>query len=221
MKSIITFNRLLFLLLAFIGAMIAARMFYSHSVRYIFLMWNLFLAWLPYILSGLFNVFQSKGKLKQAALFVTWLLFFPNALYIITDLVHLQDTTNVPLWYDALLIFASSFAGLMMAFASLQRTEIFLKNIFSGRIVLALVPFILFLGAFGVYLGRFQRWNSWNVINDPLALGIDISSMVLFPHDNIKTWTTVFILTGLYSILYYFIKLTPHAFSEAVQPQKP
>lgn len=216
MKSIITFNRLLLVLLVFIGAMIAARIFYSHSLRYIFLIWNLFLAWLPYLLSGLFGIVRSRSKLKQGVLFLTWLLLFPNALYIITDLIHLKDTTNVPLWYDALLVFASSFAGLIMAFASLQRAEVFLKNMISGKIVLALVPFILFLGAFGVYLGRFERWNSWNVINDPLALGSDIFSILLFPHDNMKTWATIFILTGLYCILYFFIKIIPKTFSETL-----
>ena len=93
-----------------------------------------------------------------------------------------------------------------MAFISLQRVEIFLQNIFSTRIVVMLVPVILFLGSFGVYLGRFQRWNSWNVVNDPLALGMDIFSMIFSPIDNVKTWAITFILMALYSLLYFFIK---------------
>jgi len=212
MKKITTFNKLLFLFLVFIGVMIFARIQYSGNTRYLFLTWNIFLGWLPYMLSGYLKDYQNKAPYKKLILFSTWLVFFPNALYIITDLIHLQHTSNVPTWYDAILLFASSFAGMMMAFISLKRVEIFLGNIFSKKVVLIFVPVILFLGAFGVYLGRFQRWNSWNVINDPLALGLDIFNKVLFPHDNLKTWGITLILTALYSMLYFFIKIFPQAF---------
>jgi len=214
MNTIISFNRLLIIFIAFICAMIIARILYSGNVRFIFLTWNIFLAWIPYVLSGFFKTYRNREKYKQVILFTTWLLFFPNALYIITDLIHLQHETNVPVWYDAILLFASSFAGLMMAFISLHRVENFLESIFTKRTVLLLVPGILFLGAFGVYLGRFQRWNSWNVINDPLALGLDIFSRIVSPQDNLKTWGITFILTVLYSILYFFIKIIPRAFPE-------
>ena len=205
-------NRLLILFFLFIGVMIFARILYSGSIRYLFLGWNIFLAWVPVVVSGYLDQFRFKEKYKQAILFFTWLLFFPNALYIVTDLIHLQQSTNVPLWYDALLLFASSFIGLIMAFISLQRVEIFLQNIFSTRIVVLLTSVILFLGSFGVYLGRFQRWNSWNVVNDPLALGMDIFSMIFSPIDNVKTWAITFILTALYSLLYFFIKHIPLIF---------
>ena len=214
MKPLSSFNRLLALFLFFIAGLIFARIIYSGNFRYIFMSWNIFLAWIPYALSSYFVVYQKKEKWKQLILFTSWLLFFPNALYIVTDLVHLEESTKVPLWYDAILLFASSFIGLIMAFVSLRRAEYLLNGFFSKRIVSCMVPLILFMGSFGVYLGRFQRWNSWDVVHNPMALGMDILSRFTSPVDNVKTWAITIILTALYSILYFFIRILPHALHE-------
>ena len=214
MKPHTSFNRLLGVFLFFIAGLIIARIIYSGSIRYIFLGWNIFLAWIPYVLSCYFVVYLKKEKWKLAFLFLSWLLFFPNALYIVTDLIHLEESTNVPLWYDAILLFASSFIGLIMAFISLQKAEYLLNGFFSKRIVNCMIPLILFLGSFGVYLGRFQRWNSWDVIHNPLALGMDILERFIFPADHLKTWAITVILTALYSLLYFFIRILPNAFAE-------
>ena len=162
MKPIISVNRLLGIFFAFIALLITARIIYSGSFRFIFMSWNIFLAWIPFVLSCYFEAYRKKEKWKQAFLFASWLLFFPNALYIVTDLIHLEASTNVPLWYDAVLLFASSFIGLMMAFISLQKAEYLLLGYFGDKTVKGMIAGILFLGAFGVYLGRFQRWNSWD-----------------------------------------------------------
>lgn len=209
-----SFNRLLGIFMMFIAGLMVARIFYSGSIRYIFLGWNLFLAWIPYILSSYFQTYRKKEKWKQLFLFMSWLLFFPNALYIVTDLIHLEESTHVPLWYDAILLFASSFIGLIMAFISLQKAENLLNEFFSKRIVRLMIPVILFLGSFGVYLGRFQRWNSWDVLHNPIALGLDILSSLINPIDHFKTWAITFILTCLYSLLYFFIRILPETFSE-------
>ena len=214
MKPLTSFNRLLAIFFIFIAALIMARIIYSGSIRYIFLSWNIFLAWIPYVLSCYFVVYRKKEKWKQFILFASWLLFFPNALYIVTDLIHLEESTNVPLWYDAILLFASSFIGLIMAFISLQKAEYLLNSFFSRKIVNCMIPVILFLGSFGVYLGRFQRWNSWDVVHNPLALGMDILDRFISPVDNVKTWAITIILTALYSLLYFFIRKLPNAFAE-------
>lgn len=214
MKSISSFNRLLTVFLTFIAVLIVARIIYSGSLRYISMSWNIFLAWIPYVLSCYFFQYSKKEKWKQVFLFASWLLFFPNALYIVTDLIHLEESTNVPLWYDAVLLFASSFVGLIMAFVSLQKAEYLLNGFYSRRVVNFTIPVILFLGSFGVYLGRFQRWNSWDVVHDPIGLGADIWNRFSSPVDNAKTWAITIILTALYSLLYFFIKILPYAFSE-------
>ncbi len=209
MKQENNFNRLLTVFLAFVTMLLLARMVYSGTIRYLSMAWNIFLAWIPYVLSGFFSAYLKKEKWKQAVLFMTWLLFFPNALYIVTDLIHLEEETNVPLWYDAVLLFASSFAGIVMAFVSLQRAEMFLRNYISIVLVKFIIPLLIFLGSFGVYLGRFQRWNSWDVIQNPLGLGMDIAERIFSPIDNAKTWATTIIFTALYSMLYFFISNIP------------
>ena len=214
MKPLSSFGRLLTAFLVFIGMLIVFRIVYSGSQRYFFLGWNIFLAWIPYVLSTQFLHYRKKEKWKQLFLFGSWLLFFPNALYIVTDLVHLRDETNMPWWFDAMLLFAAAFAGLLMAFVSLRNTERYFATLFSKKHVQALIFSLLFLGSFGVYLGRFERWNSWNIVNDPLELALNILTCIINPVENVKVWAITVLFTGVYSLLYYSVRILPKAFAE-------
>lgn len=214
MKTNSVFAKLITLLLSLIAAMIIFRMLYSGTLRYRFMVWNIFLAWIPYILSTYLPAYAKKEKWKQLFLFASWLLFFPNALYIVTDLVHLRDETNMPWYFDAMLLFSSAFAGLVLAFVSLKNIERFLSAVFTKRTVNLLIPFLLFLGSFGVYLGRFERWNSWNVVDDPLALTKSILQVIVNPLDNIKVWAITVLFTAVYSLIYYSLQILPKAFAE-------
>ncbi len=216
MKKLSSFHQLLTALLVFILLLISFRILYSGTLRYITMAWNIFLAWLPYALSCYFIEYRQKEKWKQLFLFSSWLLFFPNALYIVTDLVHLQDDTNMPWWYDTMLVFCSSFLGIVLAFVSLNKTEHYLATVFRKRIVTILTAAILFISSFGVYLGRFHRWNSWDVINNPVALGLDIFYKIVNPLDNYKAWAITVLFTAVYSLLYFFIRILP----ESLQSKK-
>ena len=193
----------------FIVAMIVARMVYTDSMRHIFLVWNIFLAWIPYALSAFFASIHKKQLWKQLFLFSSWLLFFPNALYIVTDLVHLQDNGTAPLWFDVLLLFSSSLLGLLLAFVSLFRAERFLQQKFSSARVMVIMPVILFLGSYGVYLGRFGRWNSWDVIHNPIQLGEDIARSVIYPFEHLQAWAVTVMFTLFFYLLYRFSKMIP------------
>ena len=120
MKTFTKFDQLLWMLFAFTGALIFFRIWYSASLTSLFLVWNIFLAWIPYVLSRFFELYRQKQKWKQALLFGTWLLFFPNALYIVTDLVHIDRESMVPWWYDVVLLFIASFIGIVLGFVSLR-----------------------------------------------------------------------------------------------------
>lgn len=209
MKKLSSFNQLLTAFLIFIGLLIAFRIFYSGTLRYITMAWNIFLAWIPYILSSYLVQYRNKEKWKQLIVFGSWLLFFPNALYIVTDLVHLQDDTNMPWWYDTMLVFCSSFLGIVLAFVSLNKTEFYLAGLFRKRMVAVLLTGILFIASFGVYLGRFQRWNSWDVFHNPVSLGMDIFYTVANPLENYKAWAITILFTAVYSLLYFFIRILP------------
>ena len=109
MTKISSLKKLIGAFIAFILIMLAFRFLYAKSFTYIFLVWNLFLAWIPFQLSMLLTDRKGTSNWVNNFLLVAWLLFFPNALYIITDLIHLEDVkTEVPVWFDAILLFTSS-----------------------------------------------------------------------------------------------------------------
>ena len=199
------FEKWLVIVLAFVVAMLCCRFLYADSKTYIFLLWNIFLAWIPFMISLL--VSSKQNKISSAILVGVWLLFFPNALYIITDLVHLGPRQNIPVWYDAVLLFTSSLLGLVMAFASLYNIEIFLRTKFTQKLVNAVIFLCLFAGSFGVYLGRFLRWNSWDILTDPLELIRGVAIRFVNPVAYYRTWAVTILFMCLFSLLYYGIKM--------------
>lgn len=195
--------------------MILVRFIYTGKYAFIFLVWNLFLAWIPFIISGLFKKIVNADKWKQVIIFFIWILFFPNALYIVTDLIHLEQETSVPKWYDVVLLFSSSAIGVIMAFVSLLRIENFLTYKFNCRLVEVIVFSILFLGSFGVYLGRFLRWNSWDIVSNPIGLLSSIGQRFVFPLQHLQTWGITIILTITFYLLYLIIKKLPDYLNQA------
>ena len=214
MKTFTKFDQLLWMLFAFTGALIFFRIWYSASLTSLFLVWNIFLAWIPYVLSRFFELYRQKQKWKQALLFGTWLLFFPNALYIVTDLVHIDRESMVPWWYDVVLLFMASLIGIVLGFVSLRKAERFLRTYFTAGMVSALIALLLFLGSFGVYLGRFERWNSWDVVHNPLGLAVNIMDCFINPVENYKVWGITVLFTLTYYVLYFFMSQLPKAISE-------
>ena len=93
--------------------LLCARVIATGYVTYIFLVWNLFLAFIPYAISSWLydNRGAIKSRLKQAAVIAAWLLFIPNSFYILTDLFHLDEFDSAPKWFDFLLIFSLLQAG--------------------------------------------------------------------------------------------------------------
>lgn len=178
-------------------ALLAARIEYANRLNYLFLVWNLFLAWVPLGVAMVIDYRRSRGGASTpvfALLFAVWLVFFPNAPYILTDFVHLRLRPPVPLWYDALLLWAFAWNGLILGFTSLWlvQEELFHRiGTVGSRIAVAAV---LAVSGFGVYLGRFGRWNSWDVLHRPDALFTDIADVVLNPgaHPHMLIFTVVF-----------------------------
>ena len=152
------------------------RVHYAESEMYLFLNWNLLLAFIPWALSLLVSV-NPKIRAKKwtlGLLLVTWLLFFPNAPYILTDLIHLHKGYAMPMWFDLLLILSFAWTGLIFAFLSLSHIEELLESKLSRNWIAALSSCLLLIGGFGIYLGRYLRWNSWDIINNPFGLLQDV-----------------------------------------------
>ena len=215
MKMQISFQKILIGFFAFIGIMILVRYTISGERRFIFLIWNLFLAWIPFILSEQFKLMHQRQWWQQVLIFFIWFIFLPNALYIVTDLIHLDAQSTVPKWYDAVLLFTAATVSLIMAFVSLLRVERFLLYRFNERVVNGIMLAVLFFASFGVYLGRFLRWNSWDVISQPAGLFFSVLERLIFPLQHLHAWGITVLYTILFYLLYMTVKKMPDYMSQA------
>ena len=188
----------------FIFILVGIRVLYTGSYRYIFLLWNIFLAWVPFAVSGQMHKLQSNIKW---VLLSVWLLFFPNALYVVTDLMHLNADTAAPLWYDVILLFSASVLGLIFGYVSLNSIEMFLIKHVRKEYVSILIYSFLILASFGVYLGRFLRWNSWDILTHPQPLLIEVATRIINPIDHTKTWAVTLMFSAFFYLLYAGVKM--------------
>lgn len=182
------------------------RVMRTDSVRYAFLVWNLILAWIPFALAGLaFLLAHTRRRtlyLLVAGTAVAWLVFFPNAPYILTDYQHLGDpSSRVPVWYDVLMLTWFAWTGLMLGIASLWLMQEVVARSFGRAASWLFVGCVSVLGAFGVYLGRFQRWNSWDLWHRPRAVISDIADQMLDPPSSEHPLA----YTALFASLFLFI----------------
>jgi uncharacterized membrane protein len=134
-----------------------------------YLIWNLFLAWIPYIISICF-IKKDTTLNRFIPFFILWLLFFPNAPYLVTDVLHLVSSAPSFLWYDGLLFFFFGWVGLFLGLLSLLQIHQYLKMHFRILFSELSIFAICFISSFGIYLGRFERWNSWDIFLNPLGL---------------------------------------------------
>jgi uncharacterized membrane protein len=143
----------------------------SDNHNYRFLIWNLILAWIPLFISQyLFYKEKIIQNWRTYIVFLSWLIFFPNAPYIVTDFIHLRPKIGVPLWFDLLLIISFVWNGLLLGFASLLDIHCILLKIYTVKKSWCIIISILFLSSYGIYLGRFERLNSWDIIVHPYRL---------------------------------------------------
>lgn len=167
--------------------LIALRVHYTGSIVFAFLVWNLFLAWIPFIASCILDAIQGRGiraTLLYGGVFCVWLAFFPNAPYILTDVIHLRNRPPVPLWYDTALLSTAAWNGLLLGFISLRQMQESVQQRVGARLGWLVVAVVVVASSFGIYLGRFQRWNSWDVITNSHALFTDIATTLLNPRAN-------------------------------------
>lgn len=185
------------------------RLFYTGSRLFFFLNWNLFLAFIPWFFSSLLIVYPKLQKKTVLTIIVLaiWLLFFPNAPYILTDLFHLKRNLIMPIWFDLLLILSFAWTGLLFGFISLWNIEKVLTNFLKKGWVTFISISLMFIGSFGIYLGRYLRWNSWDIIQQPLKLIYDISDRVSSPFKHPTAWGMTILMGTFLNIVYWSFKV--------------
>jgi uncharacterized membrane protein len=158
-------------LLLWCSLLITVRIAHDGSNQFTFLWWNLLLAFIPLMLStALASARQRRQRINQILWFCLWLLFLPNAPYILTDLIHLAPHPGVPLWYDLTLFLSCAGTGLFLGYVSLLDIQLIVEQRFGAKTGWAMVIGAMLLSGFGVYIGRFLRWNSWEALTNPLGL---------------------------------------------------
>lgn len=209
----------IFALMAFASTisilLVAARIAYSDSVRYTNLVWNLFLAWIPFVLAYLAYTLSWNKWLLSLVIPLTaflWLIFFPNAPYMLTDLQHLaKDSSSAPLWYDVIVMVWFSWTGLLLGLVSLYLMHDIIQRTFGRPLGWAFVFIASGLSSFGVYLGRFVRFNSWDILNDPKEIVVTILGLAIDPSMRLIAFTILF------AVFYLFVYLTLYSFAHLVQ----
>jgi uncharacterized membrane protein len=221
-------HRLLASSMFFSCMMVAVRMFHTGSHVFIFMVWNLFLAYIPYALStwltARYVARHSDERLPRGLslrsrhwarrpllilLSLIWLLFIPNAFYILTDLYHLADGSRhgkVPEWFDLALILSFAWNGLLLGVLSVRHMEkLFIPQASGAGGWLFVYP-IMVLNAFGIYTGRYLRYNSWDIVSDPLRLLTDILEILVHPFRYHYVWNMVLCFSILLTLIYRMIR---------------
>lgn len=187
-------------------ALLAVRFVYSGTDLYGFFVWNLFLAIIPLAASTLLVWFAARRKnaVVEAALLVVWLAFLPNAPYLMTDLIHLEWLPPVPVWYDSILLGSFALTGLLITYLSVADVERVIATR-AGRVWGGFAAYgSLALSGFGIYAGRFLRWNSWDIVTEPRALWTGVLRPLTYPTAHVRTWA-VTVLYGVGLMLGYFV----------------
>ena len=158
-------------------ALVVARWFYAQVLDYRFMIWNLFLAWIPFVMAFMASRLhhtRNRWGFLIAGCALIWLLFLPNAPYMLTDLVHLRYREDALVWYDLILLLWFAWTGFMLGFGSIYLMQEVVTDLLGAFAGWTFAIGSIGLTSFGIYLGRFLRWNSWDVVRNPTALFADI-----------------------------------------------
>lgn len=181
----------------------------SDSSRYLFLVWNLFLAVIPVLLAWwLVGRVRKLGWLKweQIALTIAWVVFLPNSFYLVTDLIHLRTNHEADLLFDITLLMGFILSGLIFGFLSIYMIHKEALKRMRERHSYALVGVLFLVVSFAICLGRYTRWNTWDIILRPAGLLFDVSDRLLNPGLHAQTYQTTvtlfLIMFGTYAALW-------------------
>ena len=197
--------------------LVIARMAYSDSGQFLGLIWNLFLAWIPFVLAYIAYSLSWKRRWLYIAIPVfasLWLIFFPNAPYILTDLQYLnRSSENAPLWFDVILLIWFSWTGVLLGVISLYLMHEIVQRNFGRWPGWIFVLLVSGLSSAGIYLGRFMDWNSWDILSNPSELAMDVLGLVIDPSLRLLAFT------ALFTIFFLFVYLTLYTFAHLFREQ--
>ena len=168
--------------------LLSVRLKITHSFFYLFLVWNLFLAMIPFFITTYMKTFKQLKKPRLYFLLLIWLLFLPNAPYLLTDFIHLRLSPTEWLGFDSLMIAIFAITGFAFYVISIKEMRPVLLQQFNQKIVSNCIVILPFLVSFGMYLGRVLRWNTWDILHKLFSLFSDVLALIIDPLENIDAW---------------------------------
>ncbi|GCE21636.1 DUF1361 domain-containing protein [Dictyobacter kobayashii] len=177
---------------------------------------NLFLAWIPIVCVSValffFLVTMASQPWLVIVLLCIWFVFFPNSTYLVTEFHHLkEEVNNVPFWFDTIVILSLALCGVLLGSFSLllihRMLDLYLPPVFAWVIFVV----YLFLSNVGIYIGRFLRFNSWDVLTNPLGLVRQVIKELKDPQKarNLLLFSTLFTIFLLAFYLFLYSAVTP------------
>lgn len=203
--------------------LLVLRISYTRSLGYITLLWNLFLAWLPVVSSLVaYNLYRRRrfSNIVVVGAALIWLLFFPNAPYMMTDLMHLRPAQDVPLWYDTILLITFGWTGAFLGIVSLYFMHTLIRRAAGPVSGWTFALGALAAGSFGIYMGRFLRWNSWDIFTAPGGILADIFARLRDPIVHIQTYAFSMLFFLLMMASYWIVVALSRFSSEAEGPSE-
>ena len=199
---------------AVVGGGIAVRVLMHRNLELTNLVWNLFLAWVPFVVAlTLYDSARAGARGRTLlALGSVWLVFLPNAPYIVTDVRVLEELVGRVEWYDLVLVVGAAALGLVLGFVSLYLVQ----AVVAARLDRAAGWFVaivtLGLSGIGIYLGRYERWNSWEVITEPSKIFGAIAAGLVDPlaHARPLAVSAFFAVACVIGYVTFYAVLRPH-----------
>lgn len=177
-------------------------MLYSGRDTYEFLAWNLVLALIPLMLAVLVDlVIRQRIRIFLPPLLFLWVLFLPNAPYLTTDFIHLSYDPPVPFWFDLLLFTTFAWTGLLLGLSSIHLLKEHAMHRLGAAPTWTLIVIVLAASSTAIYLGRFDQWNSWDLLVRPFTVVEDLFSPRSLPKAaGVTAGFTAFLLTAYASV---------------------
>lgn len=205
--------RVHFILALLISTLVSAGLFvygawHTGSRAHSYLVWNLFLAWLPFLVTlRLVQVLHTKLWSSWEALMLTivWFILLPNSFYMISDFIHIKEVSPANVLYDAVTFTSFIYTGFLLGFSSLYLVHLELKRRFTARAAGTWIVATLLFCSFGIYIGRDLRWNSWDVLTNPAGLLFDVSDRLIHPAAYPQMLLAIVSFSVLLGSLYHLI----------------
>ena len=204
-RRLLSFERMMIFSALLSFGFLFYRCIFAENFHYTFLLWNMLIAFLPYIISKKL-VSVKENSFASYLLLFGWLVFFPACIYPLADVLHMQQASNFSFVYDAIMFFSFAVTGLLPGLISLKNVETFLKKHTSGLLTKLSVVFFIALSSYSACVVRFLHLKSWNVLSDFKRMYAASIRDISDPLAHFRIWAYLIVLVLAIDVMYAVFK---------------